>query len=134
MSRSLNKVTLIGNLGADPEVRRMSGGTKVAQFSIATSRQWSDAEGEKQERTEWHRCVAWNRSTEGAGLADILESYAQKGDKLYIEGRLEYRQYEDKDKRTHYVTEVNVREVILLSPVRIAREREARPEPVGAGR
>ena len=114
MSRSLNKVTLIGNLGADPEIRSTSGGNKVAQFSLATSRQWTSAAGEKQEKTEWHKCVAWNQGSRGTGLADVLERYARKGDKLFVEGRIEYRTYEDKEKQTRYVTEINVREVILL--------------------
>ena len=114
MSRSLNKVSLIGNLGSDPEIRTTTGGSKVAQFSLATSRQWNSAAGEKQEKTEWHKCVAWNQGQRGTGLADIIERYAKKGDKLYIEGRIEYRQYEDKEKQTKYVTEINVREIILL--------------------
>ena len=114
MSRSLNKVTLIGNLGADPEIRTTSNGSKVAQFSLATSRQWNSASGEKQEKTEWHKCVAWNSGQKGSGLADVIERYAKKGDKLYVEGRIEYRQYEDKDKQTRYVTEINVREIILI--------------------
>ena len=114
MSRSLNKVTLIGNLGNDPEIRTTSGGNKVAQFSIATSRQWNSASGEKQEKTEWHKCVAWNVGTRGTGLADVIEKYAKKGDKLYVEGRIEYRQFEDKEKQTRYVTEINVREILLL--------------------
>lgn len=113
MSRSLNKITLIGNLGADPEIRTTSGGAKVAQFSVATSRQWNSASGEKQEKTEWHKCVAWN-SGKGTGLADIIERYVKKGDKIYVEGRVEYRQYEDKDKVTKYITEINVREILLL--------------------
>ncbi len=114
MSRSLNKVTLIGNLGNDPEIRTTSGGNKVAQFSLATSRQWNSASGEKQEKTEWHKCVAWNQGTRGTGLADIIERYVRKGDKLYVEGRIEYRQYQDKENQTRYVTEINVREIILL--------------------
>jgi single-strand DNA-binding protein len=114
VSRSLNKVTLIGNLGNDPEIRSTSGGNKVANFSLATSRQWNSASGEKQEKTEWHKCVAWNQGTRGSGLADIIEKYVRKGDKLFVEGRIEYRQYEDKDKQTRYVTEINVREIILL--------------------
>ena len=114
MSRSLNKVTLIGNLGNDPEIRTTSGGNKVAQFSIATSRQWNSASGEKQEKTEWHKCVAWNVGTRGTGLADVIEKYVKKGDKLYVEGRIEYRQFEDKEKQTRYVTEINVREILLL--------------------
>lgn len=114
MSRSLNKVTLIGNLGSDPEIRTTSGGNKVAQFSLATSRQWNSASGEKQEKTEWHKCVAWNQGSRGTGLADIIERYVRKGDKLFVEGRIEYRQYQDKDNQTRYVTEINVREIILL--------------------
>ena len=130
MSRSLNKVTLIGNLGADPEIRSTSGGNKVAQFSLATSRQWTSASGEKQEKTEWHKCVAWN--AKGSGLADVVERYAKKGDKLYIEGRIEYRQYEDKDKQTRYVTEINVREIVLLGGGR-GGEGEGRPARAAAG-
>jgi single-strand DNA-binding protein len=114
VSRSLNKVSLIGNLGNDPEIRTTTGGNKVAQFSLATSRQWNSATGEKQEKTEWHKCVAWNQGQRGTGLADVIERYAKKGDKLYVEGRIEYRQYEDKEKQTKYVTEINVREIILL--------------------
>jgi single-strand DNA-binding protein len=107
-------VTLIGNLGNDPEIRTTNSGTKVAQFSVATSRQWNSPSGEKQEKTEWHKCVAWNGGTKGSGLADIIERYVKKGDKIYVEGRIEYRQYEDKDKVTKYITEINVREILLL--------------------
>jgi single-strand DNA-binding protein len=114
VSRSLNKVTLIGNLGADPEIRSTTGGNKVANFSLATGRQWTSASGEKQEKTEWHKCVAWNAGGRGTGLADIIEKYVKKGDKLFVEGQIEYRQYEDKDKQTRYVTEINVREILLL--------------------
>jgi single-strand DNA-binding protein len=110
----LNKVTLIGNLGNDPEIRTTTGGNKVAQFSLATSRQWNSASGEKQEKTEWHKCVAWNQGSRGTGLADIIERYVKKGDKLYVEGRIEYRQYQDKENQTKYVTEINVREILLL--------------------
>ena len=113
MSRSLNKVTLIGNLGADPEVRSTSGGNRVANFSLATSRQWTGQSGEKQEKTEWHKCIAWN--TKGQQLADIVERYVKKGDKVYVEGRIEYRQWQDKENQTRYVTEINVRELIMLS-------------------
>jgi len=114
VSRSLNKVTLIGNLGNDPEIRTTSNGSKVANFSLATTRQWNSASGEKQEKTEWHKCIAWNTGGKGTGLADIIERYVKKGDKLYVEGRIEYRQFEDKEKQTRYVTEINVREILLL--------------------
>jgi single-strand DNA-binding protein len=112
MSRSLNKVMLIGNLGSDPEVRATPGGNRVAQFSLATSRTWNDQSGVRQEKTEWHRCVVWN--TKGSTLADIVERYVKKGDKIYVEGRIEYRQWQDKDGQTRYSTEINVRELILL--------------------
>src|SRR5512132_3705940 len=112
MSRSLNKVTLIGNVGSDPEVRSTTGGNRVATFSLATSRAWNDASGSKQEKTEWHRCVVWNSKT--STLADIVERYVKKGDKLYVEGRIEYRQWQDKDGQTKYSTEINVRELIML--------------------
>ena len=116
MSRSLNKVTLIGNLGSDPEVRSTTGGNRVATFSLATSRSWNDASGTKQEKTEWHRCVVWN--SKGSSLADIVERYVKKGDKLYVEGRIEYRQWQDKDGQTKYSTEINVRELIMLGSPR----------------
>ncbi len=112
MSRSLNKVMLIGNLGSDPEVRSTTGGNRVATFSLATSRQWNSQNGEKQEKTEWHRCVVWN--SKGSGLADVVEKYCKKGDKIYVEGRIEYRQWQDKENQTRYSTEINVRELLML--------------------
>src|SRR3989442_2052121 len=114
MSRSLNKVMLIGNLGADPEVRSTNNGSRVATLSLATSRQWTGQGGEKQEKTEWHRVICWNNK--GAQLADLAEKDMKKGDKLYVEGRVEYRTWEDREKQTRYVTEIIAREVILLSP------------------
>ena len=112
MARSLNKVTLIGNVGSEPEVRTVQGGSKVAQFSLATSRNWNDQSGAKQEKTEWHRCVVWN--TKFGTLADVAEKYVRKGEKLYVEGEIEYRQWQDKEGQTRYTTEIKVRELILL--------------------
>lgn len=112
MSRSLNKVMLIGNLGSDPEVRSTTGGSRVATFSLATSRQWNSPSGEKQEKTEWHRCVVWN--SKASTLADVVEKYCKKGDRLYVEGRIEYRQWQDKENQTRYSTEINVRELVML--------------------
>ncbi len=114
MSRSLNKVTLIGNLGADPEVRSTTSGARVATLSLATSRQWTSAAGERQEKTEWHRVVLWNNKA--SGLADLAEKYMKKGDKLYVEGQIEYRTWEDREGNTRYTTEIRAREVIMLSP------------------
>jgi len=115
VSRSLNKVMLIGNLGADPEVRSTNNGSRVATLSLATSRQWSNQGGEKQEKTEWHRVICWNNKGPGSQLADVAEKYMKKGDRVYIEGRIEYRTWEDREKQTRYVTEVIAREVLLLS-------------------
>jgi single-strand DNA-binding protein len=93
-------------------VRTTTGGAKVATFSLATSRQWNSATGEKQEKTEWHRCVVWN--SKGSGLADVVERYCKKGDRLFVEGRIEYRQWQDKENQTRYTTEINVRDMIML--------------------
>ena len=114
MSRSVNKVMLIGNLGADPEVRTTNNGSRVATVSLATSRQWTSQGGEKQEKTEWHRVILWNNKG-GAQLADLAEKYMKKGDRIYVEGRVEYRTWEDREKQTRYVTEIIAREVMLLS-------------------
>jgi single-strand DNA-binding protein len=112
VSRSLNKVMLIGNLGSDPEVRSTTGGSRVATFSLATGRQWNSPSGEKQEKTEWHRCVVWN--SKASTLADVVEKYCKKGDRVYVEGRIEYRQWQDKENQTRYSTEINVRELLML--------------------
>ena len=108
MARSLNKAMLIGNVGQDPEIRTIPSGARVAQFSVATSRRWNDKSGQQQEKTEWHRIVAWER------LVDIIERYVKKGDRIYVEGEIEYRQYQDKDNVTKYATEIRAREVVLL--------------------
>jgi single-strand DNA-binding protein len=113
VSRSLNKAILIGNLGADPEVRSTSNGSRVATLSVATSRQWKNQAGEKQEKTEWHRVVLWNNK--GFNLADIAERYCKKGDKVYVEGSIEYRSWQDREGQTRYTTEITARELILLS-------------------
>ncbi len=114
MSRSLNKVTLIGNVGSDPEVRSTTNGSRVASFSLATGKQWNDQSGNRQEKTEWHKCIVWNSGRSGSGLADVVEKYVRKGSKLYIEGEIQYRQYQDKENQTRYVTEISVRELMML--------------------
>lgn len=102
MAGSLNKVTLIGNLGRDPEVRRLNSGDPVVNLSVATSENWRDkASGERKERTEWHRVVIFNEN-----LAKVAESYLRKGSKLYIEGQLQTRKYTDKDGVEKYSTEI----------------------------
>lgn len=105
MAGSLNKVSLIGNLGADPEIRDIAGGSRVANFSIATTETWKK-DGEKKERTEWHRVVVWND-----GLVDVIEKYVGKGDKVYIEGELQTRKWwkrgdDETPENARYSTEV----------------------------
>ncbi len=96
----VNKVIIVGNVGRDPEVRFTKNGTAVATFSVATSERFKDRDGQQQERTEWHRVVAW------AQLADICGKYLRKGKQVYIEGRLQTRDWEDKDGHKRYTTEV----------------------------
>jgi single-strand DNA-binding protein len=114
VSRSLNKVMLIGNVGKDPEVRATSNGARVATLSLATTRTWNGPSGDRQEKTEWHRCVLWNARGSGGGLADVVEKYVKKGDRLYIEGSIEYREWQDREGQTRYTTEIRVREMVML--------------------
>ena len=109
MARGINKVILIGNLGADPEVRQTSGGNSVTTLSLATSDQWRDKQtGENQERTEWHRVVAFQR------LAEIMGEYLRKGSKVYIEGRLQTRKWQDQNGQDRYTTEVVANDMQML--------------------
>lgn len=121
----MNKVTLVGNVGGDPEIRSTQGGVKVASLSLATARQWTDAGGEKQEKTEWHKLVVWG-SAKGDGLAGVVEKYVGKGDKLYVEGAIEYRQYE-KDGQARYVTEIKVSDLVLLGGKRDGGDEQEKP-------
>jgi len=131
VSRSLNKVILIGNLGADPEVRSTANGSRVATLSLATSRRWKNQQGEQQEKTEWHRVVLWNNK--GSTLADIAERYCKKGDKVYVEGSIEYRSWQDREGQTRYTTEINAKELILLSGRGEGAESFSPPAKVAAG-
>ncbi len=108
MARSLNKVMLIGNVGAEPEIRTVSGGRKVAKVSIATNRSFTDRSGQRQEKTEWHRCTFFER------LADLVEQYVHKGDRIYVEGQLEYSQTEDDKGNVRYWTDIVVRDMVML--------------------
>jgi len=108
MSRSLNKLTLVGNVGAKPDIRTMSDGTKLAKVSLATNHRWKDRHGDAQERTEWHRLMCWDQ------LAEIVEEYVSVGDQLYIEGRVEYGSYDRDDGVSIPTVEIRVRELIML--------------------
>lgn len=104
----VNKVILIGNLGKDPEVRYTAGGQSVANFNIATSESWNDKQGQKQERTEWHRIVVWGKQAEHCG------EYLSKGRQVYVEGRLQTREWTDKEGRKQYTTEVVATNITFL--------------------
>jgi len=109
MARGVNKVILIGNLGNDPEVRYMPNGGAVANITVATSEQWKDKQtGEPQERTEWHRVVLYRR------LAEIAGEYLRKGSKVYIEGRLQTRKWQDQNGNDRYTTEIIANEMQML--------------------
>jgi single-strand DNA-binding protein len=108
MARGVNKVILIGNLGADPELRYTSGGTAVCNIRLATNESYKDSNGETVEKTEWHSVVAWAR------LAEICGQYLKKGSMIYIEGSLQTRQWEDRDGNTRYTTEIKAQEMQML--------------------
>lgn len=104
----VNKVIIIGRLGADPEVKTVTGGNTVARLSVATSENWTDREGQKQERTEWHRVVVWGK------LAELCGKYLSKGRQAYIEGRLQTRSWEDAQGQKKYTTEIVANTVQFL--------------------
>lgn len=119
MSRGLNKVTLIGNLGMDPEVRYKQSGDPITKISIATSEHWTDKHGEKQERTEWHRVVFFGK------LAEIAGEYLTKGSQVYVEGKLRTSKYE-KDGQDHYSTDIIADQMLMLGGGKDRDERPAR--------
>ena len=123
MAKSLNRVMLIGNLGKDPELRYTTSGVAVATFSLATNESWKDADGNLQERTEWHNIVAWKK------LAEICGEWLKKGKKVYIEGRIQTRSYDDKNTGTKkYITEIVADNMIMLDS-KMAPEMGATPLP-----
>jgi single-strand DNA-binding protein len=122
MSRGLNKVMIIGNLGRDPEMRYTPSGKPVTTFSVATSRTWSTSDGEKREETEWFNVVAWS------SLAEICKQYLTKGQHVYIEGRLQTRHWDDQEGNKHTSVEIVANEMIILSERRETGESSAESE------
>lgn len=120
MSRSLNKCMLLGHVGQEPEVRTTQGGVKVAKFSLATNNKFKD-----KERTDWHRCTVFGK------LADVVEEYVHKGDRIYVEGRIEYSTSE-KDGRTLYFTDIIVSELLMLGSSKGAQDRPAASKGYGS--
>ncbi len=124
MSRGLNKVMIIGNLGRDPEMRYTPSGRPVTTFSVATSRTWNTSEGEKHVETEWFNVVAWSN------LAEICKQYLTKGQQVYIEGRLQTRHWDDQEGNKHTSVEIVANEMIILGERREAGEAGAESEPI----
>ncbi|MEZ4416948.1 MAG: single-stranded DNA-binding protein [Gemmatimonadota bacterium] len=108
MARSLNKAQLIGNVGNDPEIRMTPSGSKVAKLSVATNRQFQDRSGQQQERTDWHRVTFFGK------MADIVEQWVHKGDRIYVEGRIEYSQTQDDQGGTRYWTDIVANDMVML--------------------
>jgi len=125
MSRGLNKLMIIGHLGRDPEMRYTPSGRPVTTFSVATTRSWHSADGERHEETEWFNVVAWG------SLAEICNQHLRKGQQVYVEGRLQTRHWEDSEGKKHYTTELVAKEMIILGEKRetyIADDHGERPE------
>jgi len=106
----VNKAILVGNLGRDPEMRHTPNGQAVVNFTLATSESWTDKSGERQERTEWHRIVVWGKT------AEMCNQYLSKGRTVYVEGRIQTREWEDKDGNKRYTTEINASTVNFIGP------------------
>ncbi|MCI0531927.1 MAG: single-stranded DNA-binding protein [candidate division Zixibacteria bacterium] len=104
----LNKAILIGNLGKDPELRYTPSGQAVSTFSLATSRRWKDKEGQQKDQTDWHNLVAWGKQ------AEIAKEYLKKGSSIYVEGRIQYRSYDDKEGNKKYITEIVIQNFQML--------------------
>jgi single-strand DNA-binding protein len=128
---SVNKVILVGNLGRDAELRYTPGGAAVATLNLATTEVWNDKAGQKQEKTEWHRVVVWGKS------AETLSEYLTKGKQIYVEGRLQTRQWDDKEGNKRYTTEIRGDRIVLLSSggggMGAARSQQQRTAPASSG-
>ena len=115
----MNKAMIIGNLGSDPELRYTQNQTPVATFSVASTERWKDSDGNKQEHTEWHRVVVWK------GLAEVCNEHLSKGSKVFIEGKLRTRKWEDQDGNIRYSTEIVARDLEMLG----GRQEETTSQP-----
>lgn len=126
----INKVILIGNLGADPEVRYTQNGKAVANFNVATSERWKGQDGQMQEQTEWHRIVVWDK------LAEICKEYLHKGSKVYLEGKIKTSKWQNKEGTDQYTTEIVANNVQFLTPKDKSPDHERNQggyEPQGGG-
>lgn len=123
----VNKVILVGRLGADPEVRYTAGGSAVAKFNLATSETWKDKDGNRQERTEWHRVVAFGK------LGEVCGEYLSKGKQVYVEGKLQTRSWEDGEGNKRYSTEVNINNMVMLGGDSGKGEQDTQGEAPSSG-
>jgi single-strand DNA-binding protein len=119
----MNVMFLIGNVGRDPEIRTTTGGSKVAAFSIATTERWKDKDGERQEKTTWHNCVAWGP------LTNVIQDYVHKGSKMAVVGRMEVRKYTNKDDEERTAHECIVQSLELLSPKKESHNNDDEDRP-----
>ncbi len=124
---SVNKAIIIGNLGKDPEVRYTQSGQAVANFTIATNEQWTDKQGQRQEKTEWHRIVAWGKT------AELCGEYLAKGRQVYLEGKLQTREWTDKENRKNYTTEIVADKVTFLGERGDSPRRSGGAKPSAGG-
>ena len=115
-----NRIVIIGNVGQDPTTKTLEGGAKVTTFTLATSETWKDKQGNKKEEVHWHNVQLWR------GLAEVAEKYVKKGSKLFIEGKVTYRSYEDKEGNTKYITEIVGKEMKMLG----GKQQEQGSKPV----
>lgn len=109
MNNLKNRVQLIGHLGADPEIKTFESNKKVARLSLATNDEYTNKEGQEVKQTQWHQLVVWGK------LAEVVEKYVKKGEEIAIEGKLTYRSWDDKDGKSHNITEIVVHELLMLS-------------------
>ena len=128
MARAVNKAILIGNLGDDPELRYTGSGTAVCNMSLATNESYTDSDGNEVQQTEWHDVVAWGR------LGEICNEYLSKGSQVYFEGKLQTREWEDRDGKTRYSTEVKAQEMMFLDSTRDMEPDAGGGKPGGDGR
>jgi single-strand DNA-binding protein len=126
MSRGVNKVIVVGNVGGEPDVHEFEDGNKVVNFSVAVNEEWKDRDGQRQEHTEWFRCVC------RGGLAGVVERFVGVGDRLYLEGKKKTRKWQDKDGNDRYSEELHVRDLVMLGSKRVDEGGVSPSAPAGS--
>ncbi|HEX6745692.1 MAG TPA: single-stranded DNA-binding protein [Longimicrobium sp.] len=126
MSRCFNRATLIGYLGADPEIRTLPGGGRVAHVALATTRRWNDRDGKLREKTQWHRITVWDSLP---STFNFVETYVRKGDRVFVEGEIDYRSYEDRDGVVRWSTEIRASEVLAAGELSGGEGKRAAGKP-----